>query len=163
IDGTGTASVARAADAFMRERLAALVSDAAIRDLLRKYYRAQKVTDPRRVYHGVVPQTYGGRLLADPGNDLSPPPQDLPPPPPPEARGVPPPAAGRAQGFADVVDDDEPLSASQWATEAQDLTVPVLVTRERAADAPTGAAFIASLGERKGVERENRIFEQLRA
>src|SRR5262249_22948018 len=152
IDGTGTASVARAADAFMRERLAALVFDAALRDFLRNYYRAQKVTDPRRVYHGVVPQTYGGRLLADPGNDLSPEAQDLPAP-----------TAARTQSFSDVVDDDETQLAAQWATEAQDLTVPVLVTRERAADAPTGAAFIASLGERKGVERENRIFEQLRA
>lgn len=152
IDTPGTAAVARAADAFMRERLAALVPDAAIRDFLRKYYRAQKVTDPQRVTHGLVPHTYGGRLLADAANDLSPEAQDL-------AAAAP----ARAHGFPDVMDEDDATSAAQWTTEAQDLTVPVLVTRERAADAPTGSAFIASLGDRKGVERENRIFEQVRA
>ncbi|HET9651199.1 MAG TPA: hypothetical protein VFP36_03365, partial [Usitatibacter sp.] len=151
IDSTGTAAVARATDAFVRERLAALVTDAALRDLLRKFYRAQKVTNPRQVDHGLVPRTYGGRLLADPGNDLSPEAQDLPV------------AAARAHGFSDVADEDDAAESASWTSEAQDLTVPVLVTRERAADAPTGSAFIASLGDRKGVERENRIFEQVRA
>jgi hypothetical protein len=152
IDGTGAASIARAADNFMRDRIAALASDPAIRDFLRKYYRAQKVSDPRRVNHGLVPQTYGGRLLADHASDLAPDAQDL------AAT-----AAARAHAYSDVVEDDATGSAALWVTEAQDLTLPVLVTRGRTADAPTGSAFIASLGDRNGVERENRIFEQIRA
>ncbi|WP_137896344.1 M15 family metallopeptidase [Ramlibacter sp. 2FC] len=157
IDGSGTAAAARAADAFVRERLQALVPDAGLRELLRKHYRAQKVARPAQVGHNLVPRSFGGRLLADPGNDLAPEAQDLAAP------------GARAHGFAEAWDDmaeeavDEQAQQSAWEAEAQDVTVPVLVTRERAADAPGGAAFIASLGERKGVERENRIFEQLRA
>lgn len=143
IDGTQTAAVARATDTFMRARLSELVSDTGLRAFLRRYYRAQKVTHPRQVYHGVVPRICGARLLADGGNDLQPETTDLPVP------------TARARGF----DEDDGFDA-----EAMDaITMPVLSVPERAADAPNGSAFIASLGSHKGVERENRIFEQIRA
>jgi hypothetical protein len=153
IDGSGTDPTAKAADRLMGERLQALVSDAAVRALLRERYRALKVANPRQVDHTLVPRTFGGRLLADAASDLSP--QALP--------LAPAPATAHASGFSDVWDEDSDGSAYAQAVEAQDVTVPVLVTRDRASDAPTGSAFIQSLGSVKGVQRETRIVEQVRA
>lgn len=152
IDGTGTATVGIATDAFMRDRLAKVMPDD-VRALLRKRYRAQKVVDPKKVYHGKVPPVCGGRLLADPGNDLAP-----------DTRDLPPPKTASAHSYAwdeDVV-ESEGARAQDWEAEAQEVTMPEK-KMERPAGAPTGSAFIASLGDKKGVERENRIFEQLRA
>lgn len=152
IDGTGTAPVAIATDAFMRGRLAQVTPDD-VRALLRRQYRAQKVADPKKVYHGRVPPVCGGRLLADPGNDLAPDTKDLPAP-----------VTARAHSYAwdDDVVDSEGVQAQDWEAEAQEVTMPEK-RMERPAGAPTGSAFIASLGDKNGVERENRIFEQLRS
>ncbi|MEJ8836853.1 M15 family metallopeptidase [Ramlibacter sp. AN1133] len=148
IDGTGTAPAAIATEAFMRDRLG---TPEDVRALLHRHYRAQKVADPKKVYHGRVPPVCGGRLLADAGNDLSPDARDLPA------------ASARAHSYEawdeDVV-EAEGAQAQDWDAEAQDVTMPEK-RMERPAGAPTGSAFIASLGDRKGVERENRIFEQL--
>lgn len=153
LDGTGTASVAIATEAFLKDRLAQVTSED-VRALLRKHYRAQKVADPKKVYHGKVPSACGGRLLADAGHDLSP-----------DTRDLPAPVGARAHAYEEWDDqgvDSEAAEALDWDTEAQDVTMPQKkVTRP--ADAPTGSAFIASLGDKKGVERENRIFEQLKA
>ncbi|HYE41385.1 MAG TPA: M15 family metallopeptidase [Ramlibacter sp.] len=150
--GTDTAPVSTATDAFMRERLAQ-VTPQEVRALLRKHYRAQKVARPAQVYHGRVPAVCGGRLLADAGNDLTPDTQDLPAP------------GARAHAWDEWDDggfEADGAQALDWEAEAQDVTVP-RKSIQRPADAPTGSAFIASLGDRKGVERENRIFEQLRS
>jgi hypothetical protein len=156
IDGSPTAEIAKAADRFMRQRIDANTQDAGLRAMLRKFYRAQKVAHPDRIGHGAVPRACGGRLLADPGHDLAPEMAELPAP---VARAH---AAEAGAGHEDEWDHDG-AEAAAWDGEAFDVTVPVLVPPARAADAPTGSAFIASLGERKGVERENRIFEQIRA
>lgn len=174
----GTANQAQAIDAMLLEVLAAKAPDAGLRALLRKFYRAQRVG--RGIGHNDVPNTFGGRLLADPGNDLSPQAQDLPA------------APARAHGYGEDVDDDysdsygtgygdsygnghaDGYAASDdwedgsyetaaWDGEAFDVTMPQLRAPARPGDAPNGSAFIGSLGDRKGVERENRIFEQIRA
>lgn len=150
IDGTGTAPVAIATETFMHDRLAQVTPED-LRALLHRHYRAQKVVDPKKVFHGRVPPVCGGRLLADAGNDLSPDAADLPA------------VIARAHSYQawddDVVESDG-AQAQDWDAEAQEVTMPEK-RMERAAGAPTGSAFIASLGDRKGVERENRIFEQL--
>ena len=148
IDGSGTANVAKAAQAFLQGRLAQ-VADAGARAALARRYRAQKTV---HLVHNDVPRTFGGRLLADSGDDLAP-----------QAQAVPA-APARAHQADDPWDEDAYRAAAYdaWKSEAQDtVTVPVLVRRERAADAPTGSAFIASLGSTVGVERENRIYAQL--
>ena len=151
IDGTDTATVAIATEAFVHDRLAQ-VKPEDVRTLLHKHYRAQKVAKPAQVPHGRVPPVCGGRLLADAGNDLSPDARDLPA------------VTGRAHSYEDAWDDDVVEAEGAEALsriEPQDVTMPQK-RMERAAGAPTGSAFITSLGDRKGVERENRIFEQLR-
>lgn len=174
IDGTGTAEIAKAADRFMRQRIDAMTQDPAIRAILRKFYRAQKVTRPNQTGHSAVPRACGGRLLADPGHDLTPEMADLP------ATAARAHSAyddeGEGEGYSDAYGtgygdsyaaedewDHDGAESAAWEGEAFDVTVPVLVPPARAADAPTGSAFIASLGDRKGVERENRIFDQIRA
>lgn len=153
IENTGTAKAAIDADALLRDRLAA-VKPAEVGTLLRKHFRAQKVADTKKVWHGRVPVACGGRLLADPGNDLAPDALDLPAPVPARAKSY--------EAWDEDVIDAESAAALDWESEAQDVTMPQKkVTRP--ADAPTGSAFIASLGDKKGVERENRIFEQLKA
>jgi hypothetical protein len=163
IDGTDTARIAKAADGFMLDRINAMTQDPGIRAILRKFYRAQKVTHPNETGHAAVPRACGGRLLADPGHDLAPEMAELPA------------ATARTHAYEEERNgqsdayaaegewDDDGAEAAAWDGEAFDVTVPVLVPPSRAADAPTGSAFIASLGERKGVERENRIFDQIRA
>lgn len=160
----GTITQAQAIDRMLVQVLAAKAPDADLRALLRKFYRVQRVVG-RGIEHNDVPNTFGGRLLADPGNDLSPQAQDLPA------------AAARAHGHgeegqgddysashaaSDEWEDGSYESAAAWDGEAFDVTMPQLRAPARAGDAPTGSAFIGSLGERKGVERENRIFEQVR-
>ncbi|MBC5784501.1 M15 family metallopeptidase [Ramlibacter sp. USB13] len=152
IDKTGTAKVAKDTETFLRKQLDA-VTDPGVRELLRKRFRAQAITDTSKTWHGRVPEACGGRLLADPANDLSPEAADLPAP------------AARAQAYEDWVDesvDAEGAQALDWEAEAQDVTMPQK-KMERPPIAPTGSEFIASLGEKKGVERENRIFEQLKS
>ena len=170
INGTGTAQVGKDTQDFLQQRLAAL-ADAGVRALLAPRWRAQKVADPKKHGHSDVPGLCGGRLLADAADDLAPGMQDL-------ASAATAPAA-KAHALADPWDDNAYRAAAlqAWRSEAgaegadiaeqadalDTITMPVLVTRERAAGAPTGSAFINSLGNTTGVERENRIFEQLRA
>lgn len=152
LDGSGTAAAAIATDTFMRDRLAQVTPED-VRSLLRKCYRAQKVADPKKTYHGRVPAVCGGRLLADAGHDLAPDTKDLPA------------ASAKAHAYEDWEDEGDAADSAQaldWDAEAQDVTMPQRkVTRP--AGAPTGSEFIASLGNKKGVERENLIFEQLKA
>jgi hypothetical protein len=70
IDGSGTAATAHAVDRFIAAKLRELVPDEGLRNFLRRYYRAQKVANPRAVGHNKVPGTFGGRLLADGGHSL---------------------------------------------------------------------------------------------
>lgn len=152
----GTAPQAKAIDGMLAQALAAKAPDADLRALLRRFYRAQRVVG-RGIVHNDVPNTFGGRLLADPGNDLAPQTQDLPV------------AAARAHAEAadewydESCESCESAESADWDGEAFDVIVHELRAPARPADAPTGSAFITSMGERKGLERENRIFEQLRA
>lgn len=176
----GTSTQAQAIDRMLVDVLAAKAPDAGLRTLLRKFYRAQRVVD-RGIQHNDVPNSFGGRLLADPGNDLSPQAQDLP------AAAVRAHAygeddegdgygdsygAGHADGHGQGYGGSHSLSdewedgsyeTAAWEGEAFDVTMPQVHAPARPGDAPSGSAFIASLGDRKGVERENRIFEQIRA
>jgi hypothetical protein len=77
IDGTGTAATARAADRFIAAKLRQIVPDSGPRAFLRRFYRAQKVANPKAIDHGRVPGTFGGRLLADGGQALDPDARDL--------------------------------------------------------------------------------------
>jgi hypothetical protein len=78
IAGTRTASVAGNVDRFIVERLRELVSNQALRDFLRRYYRAQSTIGLR---HDDIPRAIGGRLLLEPGDDIRGVLQDLPAPP----------------------------------------------------------------------------------
>ena len=77
IEGTPTASTAHAADRFIADKLRELASDEGLRLFLRRYYRAQRVANPRTVDHNKVPKTFGGRLLADGAHNLDPDAHDL--------------------------------------------------------------------------------------
>jgi hypothetical protein len=162
IAGSGTDPTARAADRLMAACLQTLVPDAGLRALMRQRYRAQLVADPRRVGHSLVARTFGGRLLADPADDLSPDAQDLP-------AAAPPRAPARGHGFSEGEEEwgEEEGGAGTagvaWQSRAEVVSAKMLRAPDRADDAPTGAEFIRSLGNRQGEERENRIFEQLRA
>lgn len=138
---TGTHLVAEAAAAGLVRQLAATVPDAAVRALLHQHYRAQRVIDAQKIDHYGALEKMSPRLLADPANDLAP-----------EVKDIAPAAPARAKSF--YPDQSDAMDT---------ITMPVLSVPERAADAPTGAAFIASLGSTKGVEREDRIYAQLRA
>lgn len=150
IDGSGTAAAALATDAFMRDQLAKVAPEE-VRALLRKNYRAQRVADPKKVYHGKIPAVCGGRLLADAGHDLAPDTKDLPAP-----------VKAQAYAYEEWEEDagDEGAQALDWDAEAQDVTMPQK-KMTRPAGVPTGSEFIASLGDKKGVERENLIYTQL--
>jgi hypothetical protein len=78
ISGTGTASVATSVDRFIQERVEELTSNQALRELLRKYYRAQSTTG---LAHDAIPRSLGGGLLVDAGRDFRGVLQDLPAPP----------------------------------------------------------------------------------
>ena len=138
---TGTHLVAEAAAAGLLRHLAASVPDDAVRALLLRHYRAQRVIDAQKIDHYGALERMSPRLLADPANDLAP-----------EVKDIVPAAPARTKSF--YSDQSDALDT---------ITMPVLSVPERAADAPTGAAFIASLGSTKGVEREDRIYAQLRA
>lgn len=89
IDGSPTAPVAKQVDRFIDQTLRDLLSDAGQRALLRRYYRAQAVSDPKAVDHGRVPRVFGGRLLADGGHNLEPEARSLPAPMPAPPRPTP--------------------------------------------------------------------------
>jgi hypothetical protein len=78
IDGSPTASTARAVDRFIAAKLRELVPDESVRTFLRRYYRAQRVANPRPGEHDRIPKKFGGRLLADRGHNLDPDARDLP-------------------------------------------------------------------------------------
>lgn len=132
IDGSGTSPTARAADRLMAERLQALVPVADLRALLRRRYRAQRVANPRQVGHGLVPRTFGGRLLADPANDLSPDAQDLPA------------APAQAHGFSEPWGENAAGEAAAWHSEAQDVAMPATASGDPLGLSPTAA--VATLG-----------------
>jgi hypothetical protein len=78
INGTGTAAAARKVDEFIVRQLRTLVpDDEALRQFLRRYYRAQSVVKPKTVNHPRVGVVFGGKLLADAGRNLDPDARDL--------------------------------------------------------------------------------------
>lgn len=138
IEGTGTAKVAHGVDDFIRRRLASLVSDPAVRAELRCYYRAQKVAGAGKVGHNDVPKTYGGRLLADPADDLAPDSAEL---------GSP---QARAHGFEAPV--------RMGTTKFLGPRIAGL-----SPDRMTGNRFIESILGLSGKDREKRIYAELAA
>jgi hypothetical protein len=135
LDKTETVAAAREIDAFIARRLDALPPDPVLRAWLRRYHRAQCVIRPQAIGHGQIPRAFGGKLLADPADDLAGDVVDLRPTP------------ARAHGFVGAFGETEVR----------------LQAPPRPAGAPGGRAFIQRIRALKGVERERLIHEQLTA
>lgn len=117
LDGTRTAPAAKQVDRFIDTTLRELVPDAAQRAILRRYYRAQPVTNPRAVNHDRVPRVFGGRLLADGANDLAPEARALPPPMPAPVRPAGRPAESEPEAAEDAPTATPTSTASGAPTE----------------------------------------------
>jgi hypothetical protein len=150
IEGSGTAPLAHAADDFVRNRLNTLVADQGLRQFLRRYYRAQRVARPAAIGHSDIPHAFGGRLLADPADDLGADAIDLAAAAPARSHGVDLPAR--------AADAEESLA---WSPVTALNAIPGGRFPQRPADAASGSAFIRDILNLRGVDRENRIRDEL--